>query len=205
LPAARGAGAPGSIDDMPEAPLAAIAALWLCWAAFWTVAAIGVKASARREPMRSRLLHLVPLAVAALLLWGPSAGPHWLQGRVLATARWPLWTGAALVAAGLLFTVWARLHLGRNWSGIVTLKHDHELVTSGPYAIVRHPIYSGLLLAFVGSAIANGEWRGVLAVIVAAAALWRKLRLEERWMGERFGVAYEQYQRRVAALVPFVV
>ena len=190
---------------MPDAPLGWIAGLWLAWAAFWTVAAIGVKASARREPMRSRLLHLVPLAVAVLLLWAPAALPAWLHERFVAVARWPLWTGAALVAAGLLFTVWARLHLGRNWSGIVTVKHDHVLVTGGPYAIVRHPIYSGLLLAFAGSALASGEWRGVVAVLVVAAAFWRKLRLEERWMGEQFGAAYEGYRRRVRALVPFVV
>ena len=190
---------------MPDAARAWIAGLWLCWAALWTVAAVGVKASARREPMRSRLLHLVPLALAVLLLWGPRQRLGWLGSRVVDESPWALWSGAALVAAGLVFTVWARIHLGGNWSGIVTLKHDHALVTSGPYAIVRHPIYSGLLLAFVGSAIANGEWRGVLALVVVAAALWRKLRLEERWMAERFGAAYEGYRRRVAALVPFVL
>jgi Putative protein-S-isoprenylcysteine methyltransferase len=103
----------------------------------------------------------------------------------------------------MLFTVWARVRLGGNWSGIVTIKHDHELIASGPYAIVRHPIYTGLLVAFIGSAMVLGEWRGVLAVLVAWWALWRKLRLEERWMAERFGQQYEAYCRRVPALVPF--
>jgi protein-S-isoprenylcysteine O-methyltransferase Ste14 len=103
----------------------------------------------------------------------------------------------------MLFSVWARVHLGGNWSGIVTIKHDHELIASGPYAIVRHPIYTGLLVAFIGSAMARGEWRGVLAVLIAWVALWRKLRLEERWMGERFGQQYEAYCRRVPALLPF--
>jgi protein-S-isoprenylcysteine O-methyltransferase Ste14 len=103
----------------------------------------------------------------------------------------------------MLFTVWARVYLGGNWSGIVTIKHDHELIASGPYAIVRHPIYTGLLVAFIGSAVARGEWRGVLAVLIAWMALWRKLRLEERWMAERFGQQYEAYCRRVPALVPF--
>jgi protein-S-isoprenylcysteine O-methyltransferase Ste14 len=70
------------------------------------------------------------------------------------------------------------MHIGTNWSGIVTIKQGHELVTTGPYALVRHPIYSGLLLAFIGSAMARGEWRGVLAVLIAFLALWRKLRLE---------------------------
>ena len=107
-------------------------------------------------------------------------------------------------AAGLLFTVWARIHIGRNWSGTVTIKEGHELITSGPYAIVRHPIYAGLLLAFVGSGLARGEWRGVLAVVIAFLALWRKLRLEERWMREQFGPAYQAYSQRVAALIPFL-
>lgn len=182
---------------------ATIVALWLCWAAAWTAAAIAVKPSARREPMLSRLLHLGPLAVAVLLLWGPPLAA--LRVRFVPSSRAIEWSGAALVAVGLLFTVWARVHLGTNWSGIVTVKRDHELVTSGPYALVRHPIYSGLVLAFAGSAIALGEARGVLAAAIVAASLWRKLRLEERWMSERFGGEYERYRDRVRALVPFVL
>ncbi len=164
-----------------------------------------VKASARREPLGSRLLHVVPLAVAALLLWVPSVPLPWLNIRFIPWAEWGFWVGAALAAAGLLFTVWARRHLGRNWSGIVTVKQDHELVVSGPYGYVRHPIYTGLLLAFVGSALARGEWRGVLAVLIVFLALWRKLRLEERWMVEQFGAQYRAYSGRVAALVPLVL
>jgi protein-S-isoprenylcysteine O-methyltransferase Ste14 len=85
------------------------------------------------------------------------------------------------------------------------LKEDHELITSGPYALVRHPIYTGLLLAFVGCAVARGEWRGVLAVAVVFAVLWHKLRLEEKWLGAQFGEPYAAYSRRVAALVPYLV
>jgi protein-S-isoprenylcysteine O-methyltransferase Ste14 len=107
-----------------------------------------------------------------------------------------------ITAIGLLIAVWARVHLARNWSGTVTIKRDHELIASGPYAYVRHPIYTGLLVAFIGSAMARGEWRGVLAVVIVWAALWRKLRLEERWMVERFGHQYTAYKRRVPALLP---
>jgi len=92
-----------------------------------------------------------------------------------------------------------------NWSQAVTLKEDHELITSGPYALVRHPIYTGLLIAFAGSAIARGEWRGLLAVALVFVALWRKLKLEERWMRSHFGEAYETYSRRVSALLPYVI
>ena len=115
------------------------------------------------------------------------------------------WSGFAIVVLGLAFTVWARIVLGRNWSGIVTVKQDHELVTKGPYRWVRHPIYTGLLFAFAGSAIARGEWRGVLAVVIVLAGFWRKLKLEERWMIETFGDAYLRYREKVRALIPFVL
>jgi protein-S-isoprenylcysteine O-methyltransferase Ste14 len=112
--------------------------------------------------------------------------------------------GAALVAAGLLLTVWARVQLGRNWSDVVTIKKDHDLVTAGPYRTVRHPIYSGLLLAVIGVAIAIGEWRGAAAVAVITWAFCWKLRVEERFMREQFGRQYEDYSGRVSALIPFV-
>ncbi|HEX4236186.1 MAG TPA: isoprenylcysteine carboxylmethyltransferase family protein [Caldimonas sp.] len=189
---------------MPDAANAVIAALWLGWVAYWTIASIAVKASVRRESIASRLLHVVPLAVAVLLLWPRTLPIAALRLRFVPAAAWLPWAGATLVAAGLLFTLWARLHLGRNWSGIVTIKQGHELITGGPYAFVRHPIYSGLLLAFAGWAIATGEWRGVLAVVIVAAAFWRKVRVEECWLHEQFGGTYDAYRQRVAALVPFV-
>ncbi|HEY6827502.1 MAG TPA: isoprenylcysteine carboxylmethyltransferase family protein, partial [Gemmatimonadaceae bacterium] len=92
--------------------------------------------------------------------------------------------------------------LGRFWARNVSRKADHRVIDTGPYALVRHPIYTGLLVAFIGSAIALGEWRGVLAVLLAWAAFWRKLRVEERWMIERFGEQYRAYRKRVPALVP---
>jgi protein-S-isoprenylcysteine O-methyltransferase Ste14 len=179
--------------------------LWLSWAGYWWLLSGNVKAAARRETVSSRLLHVVPLALAIALLWVPSVPLPRLGERFVPWAVWQFWAGAALAAAGLLLTVWARSHLGKNWSGIVTIKRGHEFLASGPYAIVRHPIYSGLLLAFAGSALARGEWRGVLAVLIAALALWRKLRLEERWMREQFGARYRAYSRRVAVLVPFLL
>nr|HET7859986.1 isoprenylcysteine carboxylmethyltransferase family protein [Caldimonas sp.] len=189
---------------MTASPGAAIVALWLSWIAYWTAASLAVKPSARRETMLSRMLHLGPLALAVLLVWGPPPPIDALRARFVPSSPAIEWTGVALVVAGLVFAVWARVRLGANWSGIVAVKSGHELVTSGPYAIVRHPIYSGLVLAFVGSAIALGELRGALAVALVVASLWRKLRLEERWMAEQFGDAYERYRGRVPALVPFV-
>lgn len=180
-------------------------ALWLAWAVYWWLLSRNVKVSLRREPPVSRLLHIAPLMFAAVLLWVPAAPVSWLNLRIIQWAAWQFWAGAILTAVGLLFTVWARRHLGTNWSGIVTVKQNHELVTTGPYVLVRHPIYTGLLLAFAGGAMARGDLRGLLAVLVVLAALWRKLRLEEHWMREQFGDQYLAYSARVCALVPFLL
>ena len=180
-------------------------ALWLAWVLYWWLAAQGSKITQRKEPVGSRLLHMLPLMFAAYLLWADRIPVAFLNNRLFTWTPWQFWVAALVTAAGLGFTAWARIHLGRNWSGTVTIKQDHQLITSGPYALVRHPIYTGLLLAFLGSALAIGEWRGALAFAVAAIALWRKLRFEEHWMRQQFGDAYQSYAKRIAALVPFVL
>ena len=177
-------------------------AMWLSWAAYWRVAARGTKVTERRESWGSRLSHILPLLLAAYLLWADRVPIAFLNAPMYAWAPWQFWLAALVAAAGFAFTAWARIHLGRNWSGTVTIKQGHELITTGPYALVRHPIYTGLLLAFVGTAFARGQWRGPLAIVIAWAALWWKLRIEERWMAEQFGGQYEDYKRQVPALVP---
>jgi protein-S-isoprenylcysteine O-methyltransferase Ste14 len=182
-----------------------LAGLWLAWILYWWASSRNVKTTVRRENVASRLAHIVPLAIAAWMI-GTSRMPGGvLTDRFLPASVWVYLAGVIIVAAGLGFTVWARIHLGRNWSGTVTLKEGHELITSGPYRFVRHPIYTGLLVAFAGSAIARGEWRGVAAVALAFAALWGKSRIEESWLGEAFGEAYARYRAEVAALIPFVL
>jgi protein-S-isoprenylcysteine O-methyltransferase Ste14 len=180
--------------------------LWVAWVTYWWALSRSVKVNARRESVYSRRSYVAALLLAVVLLSVPNLPIPFLGMRFLPAAAWLLWNGigAVLVVIGLLFTAWAREHLGRNWSDIVTIKVDHELVTSGPYRAVRHPIYTGLLVAFLGTAIARGEWRGLLAVALALWAFWRKSRVEERLMCEQFGAAYEEYSQRVAALIPFV-
>ena len=178
--------------------------LWIAWCVYWYVSSRDTKASRRVESPTSRMAHTVPLLVAALLLVLPTLPGGFLCGRLFPRTEATYLAGVALVAIGLAFSVWARVHLGRNWSGVVTLKENHELIRSGPYVLVRHPIYTGLLLAFAGSALARDEWRGVFAVAIVFVALWRKLRLEERWMIETFGDAYRRYRNEVKALIPFV-
>jgi len=179
--------------------------MWLAWAGYWWFKAGNVKTTTREQTRLSRSFDVILLVLAALLLWLPSTPIPWLNARFIPRAGWEFWMGAASAATGLLFTVWARRHLGRNWSGVVTVKQDHELIESGPYSLVRHPIYTGLLLAFAGTALAVGEWRGVLAILLALGCFWRKWRLEELWMQEQFGERYSIYCRRVAAVVPFLV
>jgi protein-S-isoprenylcysteine O-methyltransferase Ste14 len=181
------------------------AALWFSYLVYWQAMSANVKVTERSESGPSRLTRLVSLLCAAMLLLLPSVPLPFLNERFLPLGASYFWIGAAVTAGGLLFSVWGRRHLGKNWSQAVTVKKDHELITSGPYALVRHPIYAGLLLGFLGSAVARGEWRGLLAVALVFAALWRKLRLEEKWMRAEFGETYEAYSRRVAALVPYIL
>jgi len=179
-------------------------AVWWAWALYWWISSRDVKATARRESALSRLMHLGPMAIAAAILWAPALGVPLLDARFLPRTPWAFGIGTVVTVAGLAFSVWARRVLGRNWSAIVTLKEGHELVTRGPYALVRHPIYTGLLLGFLGSAIARGRWSGLLATALFFLSALRKYRLEERWMRERFGDDYDAYRSRVKAIVPYL-
>lgn len=181
--------------------------VWVLWVIAWWAWALNVKATVRRQPLVPQVLNMLLLYGAGALLWSPRVAPA-LDGRFLPGAQWQFWAalGAALTLGGLLFTVWARIYLGRNWSGAgVTIKADHELVTGGPYGLVRHPIYSGLFLAFVGTTLAVGQWRGVLAVALALIAIVHRIIVEQRFMREQFGAAYDAYAKRVPAFIPWLI
>jgi protein-S-isoprenylcysteine O-methyltransferase Ste14 len=182
-----------------------IPALWAAWGIYWWIMARNVKSTTREETRVSRALHIVPLVIAASLLLSPPLPIPILNSYFLRSTFLTFFLGTGIVAFGLAFAIWARWTIGRNWSGTVTLKQGHELIRSGPYRWVRHPIYTGLLLGFLGSAIALGEWRGLLALLIVFVALWRKLRLEERWMEEVFGDQYIRYRVEVSALIPFIL
>ncbi len=182
----------------------AIPVLWLSWVALWAAWSVGTKRTVRRELRVSRLAYHVPLLAGAVLLAAPRVGGGWLGVRLLARSAAWFWFGTALVAAGLGFAVAARAYLGRNWSGTVTLKQGHELIRGGPYRVVRHPIYTGMLLAFAGTAVARGDVRGLVALALVTASFLFKLRVEERFMAEQFPQAYPDYKARTPALIPGV-
>jgi protein-S-isoprenylcysteine O-methyltransferase Ste14 len=180
-----------------------ITASWLVFGVVWLILSRNTKASVRIESRTSRIAHLLPLAISFVLLTEPSSGAlPLLRQRFVADMLWIATLGAALTVAGVALAIWARLTLGRNWSATVMQKSGHELITSGPFRYVRHPIYTGMLVAMIGPALAVGEWRGVVAVAISWLALWRKYRLEERYMVELFGSQYQEYRKRVPALIP---
>jgi protein-S-isoprenylcysteine O-methyltransferase Ste14 len=183
--------------------------IWIAWMIAWWIFAINVKATVRRETPLSRLLNMALLWCAfGMLFWAPFLPIRGLMWHFVPLSQWQFWSavGAALTLVGLLFTVWARVYLGRNWSGMfATIKADHELITGGPYGLVRHPIYSGLMLAFVGTALAIGQWSGVLATVLALIAFLHRMTVEERFMRQQFGAAYDDYAKRVPAFVPGLI
>jgi protein-S-isoprenylcysteine O-methyltransferase Ste14 len=180
-----------------------IPALWLAWIAYWWYSARDVKKTSRPEPLRSKLKHRIPLVLGALFLAAPRLVPRVLTRRFVPGSLVYPAVGTLLLALGLGFAVWARRHLGRNWSAQVVVKEDHALVRSGPYRYVRHPIYTGILLAFLGMALTIGEWRALVGLAFVLLSFMVKSREEEGRMRETFP-EYQEYQRRTAALVPYV-
>jgi protein-S-isoprenylcysteine O-methyltransferase len=177
---------------------------WVAAAIIWLAAAFTTKRAVRKEFGRARLLQVLLLVAAFLLYFNSSFAPGFFAERVVPLSSAAEIIGLALTLAGLLFAGWARFFLGRNWSGSITIKEDHQLMQSGPYAIVRHPIYSGLLFALLGTAIAFGRLRNFLGLVLATIAWRLKSLVEERYMTEQFGAEYTNYKRRVKALVPFI-
>jgi protein-S-isoprenylcysteine O-methyltransferase Ste14 len=180
-----------------------ISALWLLWLAIWTVSAFRTKRVVRVENLASRLSHLVPLGIGVGLLTSGHFASPFLATRIYPPTEGTFWFGAVLVALGLSFAVWARVHLAGNWSGTVTLKQDHDLIRSGPYRLTRHPIYTGILLAVLGNAITLAEWRGIVAFVLITLAFLRKIDIEEGFLSARFGEAYARYRAEVPALIPW--
>ncbi len=178
--------------------------VWIAFFIYWQIKAANTKTTQRLEPAASRILRVFIQLIAIVLLSIHRIPLPWLYLQLWPVGLLPFWLGAAVTIAGLLFAVWARVHLGRNWSRSVTIKQDHELINTGPYAVVRHPIYTGILTGLLGTAIALSQVRGIIAFALFFIAFWIKLRMEEEWMRSQFGEAYATYARETAALVPYL-
>jgi len=183
-------------------PRTAFAVIWIAWIVSWLAAAFWASRAEKRAVAWVTLAYGLAIVAGALLLtpWAARSlqmPPLWHVGFYGAYAL------AALTLAGLLFTWWARLHLGRLWSGSITRKHDHRVVDTGPYALVRHPIYTGLIFALAATAVAQATASALAGVALIAFGLWMKARAEERFLAAELGAdAYGGYRRRVPMLIP---
>lgn len=176
--------------------------LWLGFGAVWIIWAAWTKPTQRRESLAASSLYgLVMLASFYFMFAGQFLG-SWLHLRLYPPTPWIEILGLVVTAAGLGLALWARAIIGRNWSGAVSVKVGHELVRTGPYHWVRHPIYSGITLALLGTALGIDQTRAFLAVVLLYASFKIKSRLEERVMGGVFGAEYEEYRRSTGAIVP---
>lgn len=183
-------------------PLWVSAGVWIAFIAYWSRAAGNSAPVQSAETVKSRAFHQNLMNLSLLLLFIPVPG---LRSRFLPpTAVWtPL--GLAVQCAFFALAVWARRHLGRNWSGAISIKVDHRLITSGPYRLVRHPIYTAMLGMFAGTVIVSGQWHALLGLVLISAAYWRKIRLEEPPLQEAFGDAWVAYRARTRALIPWLL
>ena len=177
-------------------------AMWFGLSIYWSIAARNRSAARSSESVLSRQFHLLLIAVGQILVFFPFFGP---RARFLPASPWLGALGVLLCFLGLVFAVAARRTLGRNWSGEVTTKVDHTLVTSGPYALVRHPIYTSAFVMYGGTALASGELHAMLGVALVAVAYARKIPMEEKVLAAEFGPAWYDYRARTKALIPFVL
>lgn len=171
---------------------------WTCFWIYWLVAAFSMKRGrvSWSRDLRVRIVILVAFVVLV------RAGV--LRGHGVSTDPARAVIGLGLFAAGLGFAIWARVHIGRNWGTPMTKKDDPELVTSGPYRLVRHPIYSGILTAGVGTAVAL-DWAWLVVVVLASVYFIYSATFEERFLTEQFPEEYPRYKRTTKMLVPYVL
>jgi protein-S-isoprenylcysteine O-methyltransferase Ste14 len=180
-----------------------IEAAWIVFALVWLAGTFTTKRTVRSQPAERRFLYGIMVLLAGTMFTGNMRFGS-LGQRFLPPSSAASYTGLVLTIAGVAFAIWARFYLGRNWSGKPTIKEGHTLIRSGPYAFVRHPIYTGVALAILGTGIAIGEVRGLIATLLALIAFKIKSRLEESFMTEQFGEQYTLYKHQVRALIPFV-
>ena len=173
--------------------------LWIAFLVYWSAAARNEAKSASSESPRSRSIHQLLLNGSLLLLFVPVPG---LTRRFLPLAATLVPLGLAIQAAFFALAAWARVHLGRNWSGAITIKEGHALVRTGPYRLLRHPIYTAMLGMYAGTAIVSGELHAMLGLVIVTVAYARKIPLEERALLAQFGAEYDEYRRRTWAIVP---
>ncbi len=178
--------------------------LWLVLVIVWVVGALRTKRTVQSQSSASQLLYTAILLVGVYMIFAKQSGIPWLDRQLFSVNIPIVLAGLLVVLIGVAFSIWGRLILGSNWSNRVTVKENHTLVRTGPYRIVRHPIYSGILLGMLGSALQRGGIRCFVGVLICGLSFWLKTRAEERFMVQSFGEQYLHYRDKVKALAPFI-
>jgi protein-S-isoprenylcysteine O-methyltransferase Ste14 len=177
--------------------------LWAALACYWLISAQFVKKSLKRESGWQRIAYTVCVLLAFSLLFADLPIPFLYRPFLLQSEYWKV-GGLILCVAGLLFALSARIYLGENWSGRITIKENHELIQSGPYRVTRNPIYTGFLLAFCGCSMTLGLVKGYLGILMLIACLLIKISKEEKYMQEKFGEDFKLYRTKVKRLIPLL-
>jgi protein-S-isoprenylcysteine O-methyltransferase Ste14 len=179
-----------------------VAALWILLGLYAAFAILRIRGAKRRQSLFTRLPHVAAMIVAFVLLLERQAHFGPLDRRFLPDSQIWTWVGIVLTVCGIALAIWARSYLGANWSATIAIRADHSLVSTGPYARLRHPIYTGMLLAIAGTALAQDDWRGLLALAIAFVAWSIKARKEEAWLQAEFGAQFDEHARRTGFLLP---
>jgi protein-S-isoprenylcysteine O-methyltransferase Ste14 len=184
-----------------------IAGIWIIFMVFLYLPALFFSAPVERRSFRYvKRSVIIAIIVIILIIILTRYESDTLILRIIPDSPLAGMTGIVLTVAGLGFSAWARLHLGKYWSGMVMVKVGHRIIKTGPYRIVRNPMYTGLLIAYGGAAIAIGELLAFVALGIGIAAVWVKIKAEEEILLEKFGEEYLQYKREVrAAIIPWIV
>lgn len=184
-----------------------IGVLWLIFGMYWVGSWLYDISTSRAKPAKKMQGNWARLSIVIIILIvvAVAAGPsNILLQRWMPVSDIAAGLGLAITAGGILFAFWARRHLGGNWSGIVMMKKGQTLTKTGPYAIVRHPIYTGMFIGMLGSAIALGDFLGLLILAVALLFFGMRMRAEEKLMLEEFGGQYVQYKKETKRFIPFI-
>jgi protein-S-isoprenylcysteine O-methyltransferase Ste14 len=178
--------------------------LWVALGTVWLVMWLRVKKSKRRESAGEQLQHIVPLLLGFWLLFNGAGAERWgrLNHPVLPEVPLTWLGGVVITAVGVAIAIWARMILNTNWSGVVALKTGHELIRKGPYRWIRHPIYTGILLAMIGTAIVRNHVRGWIGLVIVFATFYFKARREEQFLRQEFGTGFEEHSRHTGMFLP---
>jgi protein-S-isoprenylcysteine O-methyltransferase Ste14 len=185
-------------------PTQLLALIWVAWLISWAVGAFWSGRTEKHVRTWDSRAYRIPILAGAVLL------TPWTQQALGERPVWHVGNGgtyllAGLTLAGTLFTWWARIHLGRFWSNAITRKEGHRVIDTGPYGLVRHPIYTGLIAAMLATGVAVGTISAMLGAVLIAIGLWQKARMEEGFLAQELGAdAYKSYARRVPMLVPLL-